>query len=77
MIKSILSTLSDTEVISIAEELNNSEIKISTIVDQLISKSNESATIISQIEVDGLPKIVAAELASRLRMSNSMRCKCD
>lgn len=74
MIKNILKTLSDTELISIAKQLSNVEINEQMIYAQIVSKSNENDTIekmYSEMNSDKfrgtLPRLVAFELAIRLQ----------
>jgi hypothetical protein len=74
MIKEILNTLSDTEIMSIAEQLSNEEISEQMIYKQIISKSNNNNTLdemFNEMNSDKfrgtLPRLVAVDLAIRLR----------
>jgi hypothetical protein len=82
MIKNILKTLSDTELMSIAEQLSNVEINEQMIYRQIVSKSNVNDTIEKmyyEMNSDGirgtLPRLVAVELSSRLREKNMIYIK--
>ncbi len=78
MLKSILSTLSDSELISIAEEVNNSEVSKDSIIAQLKSKSNtQDGSDSVSVQIEQLPILVCLELSIRLKNANLVRCKCD
>lgn len=74
MLIDILQSLSDTEIMIIAEELQNSEINEKNIYKQLIAKSNlgeNLCDIYNELNSDSfrgtLPRLVAGELAKRLK----------
>lgn len=64
----IISTLSDTELIAMAIEVNDPNISNGMIVSQLLSKSNDGEANIS--DIDKFAEILSYELAKRLRESN-------
>lgn len=74
MIKEILKSLSDTEIMVIAQELANVDIDEDMVYRQLISKANngeEFDGLYEEMNSDDrrgtLPRLVAVELAERLR----------
>ena len=67
MFKSVLKSLSDTELVSIASEISNPEIKTKFITSQLVAKSNSPIVII------GKPNIVRNILTSELLAELSFR----
>jgi hypothetical protein len=75
MIKEILKTLSDTEIMVIADQLSNPSLNEKMIYNQLIAKSNKGDKIdgmYSEMNSDSfrgtLPRLVASELSKRLRL---------
>lgn len=68
MIKDILTTLSDTELAAISQEINNPSVTNLSIYKQLMGKSNDD-DIIDTEDFDDLPKLVANELVNRLLTS--------
>ena len=78
MIKIILETLSDVEIMAIAEQLANENIDEQLIYRQILSKSNCSDDTLqimySEMNSDTfrgtLPRFVALELSRRLRFKN-------
>jgi hypothetical protein len=80
MIKDILITLSDTELIVIAEQLSNTQINEQMIYRQIVSKSNINSSIediYDEMNSDRfrgtLPRFVAFELSKRLREKNMLK----
>lgn len=78
MIKNILRTLSDVEIMSIAEQLSNEDINEQMVYRQIVSKSNCNDTLekmYSEMNSDNfrgtLPRFVALELANRLKIKNN------
>jgi len=69
MLKDILHSLSDTELIVISNEIINPAISNFSIYNQLISKSNDDTTINTD-DFTKLPNLVINELANRLLDSN-------
>lgn len=74
MITEILKSLSDTEIMVIAEELRNPEVDENMVYHQLVAKGNEGQDLediygeVTSDNVRGtLPRMVAFELAQRLR----------
>jgi hypothetical protein len=65
MIKEILKTLSDTEIVVIANEINNPDISNLSIYKQLMGKENDGDVIDSD-DFDKLPSSIINELAIRL-----------
>lgn len=70
----ILKTLSDTELIALAVEINNPEISNEMILSQLLSKSNSAN---NDILISDFSDKLSYELSLRLMSSNASRCKCD
>ncbi len=70
----ILKTLSDTELIALAVEINNPEISNEMILSQLSSKSNSTN---NDISISDFSDKLSYELSLRLMTSNASRCKCD
>lgn len=67
----ILKTLSDTELIVLAEEVNNPEIQNLAILEQLFNKANynfNKADLYNEI-VQNLPQELCLELSVRLKES--------
>jgi hypothetical protein len=78
MIKNILKTLSDVEIMSVAEQLANEEVNEQMVYRQIVSKSNCNDTLekmYSEMNSDNfrgtLPRFVALELSNRLRYKNT------
>lgn len=70
-IPQILKTLSDTEIIVLAEEINNPDISNFDILEQLFSKANynfNKSDLYNEI-VEKLPENLCLELSKRLRDS--------
>jgi len=70
MIQDILKSLSDTEIMAIAKELDNPMIPNQTILKQLMAKSNSQnpERMVEELtSPDILPIKVAVELSDRLR----------
>lgn len=72
VIKEILKTLSDTEILAIAKQLSNPEVDEQLVYRQLIAKGNKSETLdemYDEMNSDNfrgtLPRMVAAELSER------------
>ena len=73
MIQNILITLSDTELISIADQLSDDNYNDQSIYNQIISKGNNDeklSELIEEMNSDNfrgtLPRLVAKESSSRL-----------
>lgn len=73
--KEILRTLSDTELIALASEVNNPNISNEMILGQLMGKSNDLNNDPNLLH--RFPEMLSYELSLRLRSSNEIRCKCD
>lgn len=74
VITQILKTLSHSEIMCIAEQLDNPDISDQTVYDQLIAKGNEGETLkdmVFEMTSDNmrgtLPRLVALELSERLQ----------
>lgn len=74
MIKEILKTLSDTEIMVIADQLADPSLNEKMVYNQIVAKSNKGDKIesmYSEMNSDSfrgtLPRLVAAELSKRLR----------
>ena len=74
MFKCVLKSLSDTELVSIAKEVSNPEIKINSITSQLVAKSNSPVVIAGKSNVvrNILTSEVLAELSFRLLESDRL-----
>lgn len=74
MITEILKTLSDGELMAIAEQMSNSELDEQLLYRQIVSKGNEGETVEEMFEEmtsdsfrGTLPRLIALELSNRLR----------
>jgi hypothetical protein len=92
ILQEIIHTLSDTELIVLAEEINNPKISKETIFNQIMAKSNKTQVsnsswdkltkFLSYIDptdpkgIKELPELLALEISKRLKSSNIMKCKC-
>lgn len=65
MFKCVLKSLSDTELVSIANEISNSEIKTESITAQLAAKSNSPILIVEKT-MDEVRVILTSETLSEL-----------
>lgn len=70
MIKEILSTMSDTELMVLANEVNEPTVSDASIGKQILSQSNGGSCNINIAELRDLSPILAKELSERLRSSN-------
>lgn len=70
MLKDILKSLSDTELIVISNEIINPAIPNYNIYNQLLSKRNDNDGYINTSEFTQLSNLVINELATRLLDSN-------
>jgi len=71
----ILKTLSDTELIALAAEINNPAIPNEMILSQLLSKSNSIDN--KDVSISDFSDKLSYEISLRLMLSNASRCKCD
>jgi hypothetical protein len=74
MIKEILKTLSDTEIMAVAEQLCNEEVNEQQVYKQLVAKGNDGETLqqlFNEVNSDTfrgtLPRLVAMEISNRYR----------
>lgn len=82
MITKILKTLSDGELMAIAEQLTNTNLDEQLLYRQIISKGNEGETVDEMFEEMGsdklrgtLPRLIALELAVRYKDELKRRSK--
>mgnify|MGYP000866134771 CR=1 FL=1 len=68
-ISNILRTLSDTELIVLAEEINNPNVQMDVILSQLSSKSNVSNEDLSKMPTSWLSESLSYELSLRLKIA--------
>ncbi len=66
MIKDILKTLSDTELVAISKEVINPAVSNLTIYKQLMGKRNDYDDTIDTSDFSNLPNTVINELTNRL-----------
>lgn len=69
MIQDIIKSLSDTEIVVIAQELSNNEVPLEYVIKQLIAKSNHNEVLSTEDEVVIL-ETLSLELAQRLNDSH-------
>lgn len=74
MIKDILKTLSDTEIMAVAEQLSNEEANEQQVYKQIVAKGNAGETLnqlFNEVNSDTfrgtLPRLVALEISNRYR----------
>jgi len=70
MLKDIINSLSDTEIVVIAEEMSNKNVPLEYVIRQLIAKSSNNESLSTENETEIL-ETLSLELSKRLNESNT------